>query len=156
MCHRYMWEYLMIAEKKIGENVNREINPEYPIPAAAVSQKPPHGDISGTKRGIIDPLVSKRPEKNFWKKLQTKSKNFKDVQNPISVFKFWGWLGFWKSAATCCCSSPPTHGAATFTQFWLGCFTWDDDYDDFCGHTTTKDFFLLIPLPVPNWASPKA
>ena len=29
------------------------------------SQKLSHGDISGTKSGIIDPLVSKRPETNF-------------------------------------------------------------------------------------------
>ena len=42
---------------------------ESPIPPAAApaparpSQKAPSGDISGTKRGIIDPLVSKRPEK---------------------------------------------------------------------------------------------
>ena len=33
---------------------------EYPVPAAArASQKPSHGNISGTKRDIIDPLVSK-------------------------------------------------------------------------------------------------
>ena len=31
----------------------------------AMSQKASSGDVSGTKRGIIDPLVSKRPEK-FW------------------------------------------------------------------------------------------
>ena len=39
---------------------------ESPIPAAppAPSQKAPSDDISGTKRGTIDPLVSKRPEKN--------------------------------------------------------------------------------------------
>ena len=39
---------------------------ESPIPAAppAVSQKAPSDDISGTKRGTIDPLMSKRPEKN--------------------------------------------------------------------------------------------
>ena len=39
---------------------------EYPSPATTApcpSQKPSHGDISGTKRGIIDPLVSKRSEK---------------------------------------------------------------------------------------------
>ena len=33
-----------------------------PAPAAAPSQKASSGDISGTKRGSIDPLVSKRPE----------------------------------------------------------------------------------------------
>ena len=40
---------------------------ESPIPAAPAappSQKAPSDDISGTKRGTIDPLVSKRPEKN--------------------------------------------------------------------------------------------
>ena len=39
---------------------------ESPIPttAAPVSQKASSDDISGTKRGTIDPLVSKRPEKN--------------------------------------------------------------------------------------------
>ena len=44
---------------------------ESPIPtttttaAPAVSQKASSDDISGTKRGTIDPLVSKRPEKNY-------------------------------------------------------------------------------------------
>ena len=39
---------------------------ESPIPAApaAPSQKASSDNISGTKRGTIDPLVSKRPEKN--------------------------------------------------------------------------------------------
>ena len=40
---------------------------ESPIPTAAApasSQKAHFDDISGTKRGTIDPLVSKRPEKN--------------------------------------------------------------------------------------------
>ena len=39
---------------------------EYPSPAHTTtpSQKALHGDISVTKRGIIDPLVSKQPEKN--------------------------------------------------------------------------------------------
>ena len=36
---------------------------ESPIPAAS-SQKAHFDNISGTKRGSIDPLVSKRPEKN--------------------------------------------------------------------------------------------
>ena len=31
------------------------------------------------------------------------------------------------------------HVAATFTQFWLVCITWDDDYDNFYGHTTTTN-----------------
>ena len=33
-------------------------------PAPAPSQKAHFDNISGTKRGSIDPLVSKRPEKN--------------------------------------------------------------------------------------------
>ena len=38
---------------------------ESPIPATATSSQKAHfDDISGTKRGSIDPLVSKRPEKN--------------------------------------------------------------------------------------------
>ena len=39
---------------------------ESPIPAAAAasSQKASSDDISGTKRGTVDPLVSKRPETN--------------------------------------------------------------------------------------------
>ena len=39
---------------------------ESPIPATAPtpSQKAHFDNISGTKRGSIDPLVSKRPEKN--------------------------------------------------------------------------------------------
>ena len=39
---------------------------ESPIPAAAAppSQKASSDDISGTKRGTVDLLVSKRPEKN--------------------------------------------------------------------------------------------
>ena len=45
---------------------------EYPIspPPAHPSQKPSYCDISGTKRGIIDSLVSKQPEKflnKIWK-----------------------------------------------------------------------------------------
>ena len=43
---------------------------ESPIPTTTpatttttTSQKASSGDISGTKRGIIDPLVSKQPEK---------------------------------------------------------------------------------------------
>ena len=43
---------------------------ESPIPTtatatAASSQKANFDNISGTKRGTIDPLVSKRPEKKF-------------------------------------------------------------------------------------------
>ena len=62
------------------------------------SQKPTPGDISGTKRAIIeDPLVSKRLEKilkQFCKKIQKISK----CQRPISVktLKLWGRMGFSK------------------------------------------------------------
>ena len=41
------------------------------------SQKPSHGNISVTKRDIIDPQVSKRPEKIYETNMQKKSKNFK-------------------------------------------------------------------------------
>ena len=43
---------------------------ESPIPTTptTLSQKASSGDISGTKRDIIDPLVSKRPEKILNKK----------------------------------------------------------------------------------------
>ena len=37
--------------------------PTTPTPSPTMSQKGSSGDISGTKRGTIDPLVSKRPEK---------------------------------------------------------------------------------------------
>ena len=49
---------------------------EYPIPPALLlpSQKNAHGHISGTKRGIIDPLVSKRPRKKS-EKILKKIKN---------------------------------------------------------------------------------
>ena len=50
-------------------------NPTAPAPAPArPSQKPSHGDISGTKRGIIDPLVSKQPEKILNKKIQKRKR----------------------------------------------------------------------------------
>ena len=51
---------------------------ESPIPTAATatapSQKAHFEDISGTKRGTIDPLVSKRPEKILNKKIQNSKK----------------------------------------------------------------------------------
>ena len=51
---------------------------ESPIPAPAaaapapLSQKASSDNISGTKRGTIDPLVSKRPEKKSESKYQKK------------------------------------------------------------------------------------
>ena len=53
-----------------------------PRPSVLVTKKA-HGDISGTKRGIIDPLVSKQPrEKNSKqnKKLEMKEKVLKTFQ----------------------------------------------------------------------------
>ena len=49
---------------------------ESPIPAPPPppSQKASSDDISGTKRGTIDPLVSKRPEKILNKKIKNKKK----------------------------------------------------------------------------------
>ena len=50
----------------------------------AVSQKASSDDISGTKRGSIDPVVSKRPEKNSEKEIFNKknwSKTVKMVPN---------------------------------------------------------------------------
>ena len=51
---------------------------EYPSPAPPTtpSQKSSHGNISGTKRDIIDPLVSKQPEKNL-KKKNSKMKKYR-------------------------------------------------------------------------------
>ena len=51
---------------------------EYPIPATPTPStpsvtKPPHGDISVTKRGIIDQLVPKRPEK--WSEIVKNGQN---------------------------------------------------------------------------------
>ena len=60
---------------------------ESPIPAAAPpaaappSQKASTDDISGTKRGTIDPLVSKQPEKILKKKVQKKKKKKKYLTN---------------------------------------------------------------------------
>ena len=45
------------------------------------SQKASHGNISGTKGGIIDPLVSKRPENFLNKKKEKCQKWSKMVQN---------------------------------------------------------------------------
>ena len=45
---------------------------EYPIPPRPrASQKPPSADISETESGIINPLVSKRPEQILNKKIST-------------------------------------------------------------------------------------
>ena len=53
---------------------------ESPIPTtpATLSQKASSGNISGTKRGIMDPLVSKRPKKILNKKIQ--KKNHKQIK----------------------------------------------------------------------------
>ena len=53
---------------------------ESPIPTTTpttptpTSQKASSGDISGTKRVTVDPLVSKRPEKILNKKIKKKKK----------------------------------------------------------------------------------
>ena len=53
----------------------------YQIPAAArPSQKASNGDISGTKRGIIAPRVSKQPERILNKKKEEWSKKFKKTK----------------------------------------------------------------------------
>ena len=58
---------------------------ESPIPTTPPrpSQKASSGDISGTKRGIIDPLLSKRPEKILNKIIIIKKikKNVKNGKN---------------------------------------------------------------------------
>ena len=50
-----------------------------------MSQKPSHGNISGTKPGFIDPLVSKQPEKILNKKI--KKKNVKNGQKWSKMVK---------------------------------------------------------------------
>ena len=47
--------------------------PTTTTPATTTSQKASSGDISGTTRVIIDPLVSKRPEKIQNKKIKKKN-----------------------------------------------------------------------------------
>ena len=57
------------------------VYPTTRIPNSCIaSQKPLHGDISGTESGIIliDPLVSKHPEKNYAKKKERK-KNYRNI-----------------------------------------------------------------------------
>ena len=55
---------------------------ESPIPTSTTattptttSQKASSGDISGTKRGSTDPLVSKRPQKILYKKIKKSSED---------------------------------------------------------------------------------
>ena len=65
---------------------------EYPIPPRArparpsTSQKPPSADISETESGIIDPLVSKQPEKNLNIKKYT-TKNIKQITKNKQIKK---------------------------------------------------------------------
>ena len=62
---------------------------ESPIPAtpapAPVSQKASSDDISGTKRGTIDPLVSKRPEKILNKKIKKKRKKWSKMVKMVKM-----------------------------------------------------------------------
>ena len=69
---------------------------ESPIPTAAAaaptasSQKAHFDDISGTKRGTIDPLVSKRPEKNSEKEnSKFKKKNAKNLLKMVKNGQKW-------------------------------------------------------------------
>ena len=60
-----LFPYLSESSQKVEGKMSKCIQLlESPIPAPALSQKASSDDISGTKRGTIDPLVSKRPEKN--------------------------------------------------------------------------------------------
>ena len=73
----YLFQHLIIFVLCLDLQQRRYIQLlESPIPAppaAAPSQKASSDDISGTKRGTIDPLVSKRPEKILNKKLKKKN-----------------------------------------------------------------------------------
>ena len=69
---------------------------EYPIPRPLHFTKYARGNISGTKRGIIDPLVSKRPEQKLKKDLRKiiiKNCIFEEEKNQI-LEKFWENLEF--------------------------------------------------------------
>ena len=75
MIHKYKCKLFLFSPGAMGESdTNTDMSNtqvqiqllESPIPAppaAPVSQKASSDGISGTKRGTIDPLVSKRPEK---------------------------------------------------------------------------------------------
>ena len=56
-----------------------------PATTTTTSQKASSGDISGTKRGIIDPLVSKRPEKILNKKLKKNVKKGKRLSKLVKL-----------------------------------------------------------------------
>ena len=62
---------------------------EYPIPAhAAASQKPTPDDFLGTKRAIIDPLVSKQMDK-ILQNVQKKSKQIlKQIEEKVLKLNF--------------------------------------------------------------------
>ena len=60
-----MLNHLMVVEMHEIKLLESPI-PTAPTAATATSSQKAHFDnISGTKRGTIDPLVSKRPEKNY-------------------------------------------------------------------------------------------
>ena len=80
-----MWENILLLKSPIP---TRTSTPTTPTPTT--SQIASSGDISGTKRGSIDPLVSKRPEKILDKKLKKKNvengqKRSKTVKNGQNV-----------------------------------------------------------------------
>ena len=61
------------------DNELKHGHPTTTIPPLLVT-KNPDGNISGTKRAIIDPLVSKRPEKyEYEKKSENKKKSQKET-----------------------------------------------------------------------------
>ena len=62
MIDRLYWKDIMKQHEEVILAIQLLESP-IPSPAAAPSQKASSGNILGTRRGIIDPLVSKRPEK---------------------------------------------------------------------------------------------
>ena len=70
-CQGVSCMYLVFAIHKtivFSHPTTRIPNSSPSVRAARPSQKPSHGNISGTKCGIIDPLVSKRQQKILNKK----------------------------------------------------------------------------------------
>ena len=66
--------WLQIVFKHLNFTLIKLLESPIPAPAPPPSQKASSDDISGTKRGTIDPLVSKRPEKILNKKIQNSKK----------------------------------------------------------------------------------
>ena len=70
---------------------------ESPIPttATAVSQKASSDNISGTKRGTIDPLVSRRPEKILNKEIQNSKKKCQKWSKMVKNGQKWSKWSKW-------------------------------------------------------------